>query len=314
MPHELTQRDELILAVMECLEFMPRDELEHGVEVYRISTDPTVDLPGVLVETGRIAKKHMDAVLAVADAKVEAEERAGGRRISSADKLDEIAREKDSARERAASAGAFSARTKKDVKSAWAAYRKKAGAAVSEEELRRLASTESPQGVLAVALKVSASLEDWEPAGEAAILVFDRLSDPGNLGTLLRAAHGLGADWAVTLPGSVDPWNPKAVRASAGSLFSLPVSQEPWSLVVAWLRRHDFTILCADPGGQTVPRAGVSPAPARFALVVGSEPTGLSDEVRAECQRLVAIDLVGGAESLNAAIAGALLLDRLLSG
>ena len=189
-----------------------------------------------------------------------------------------------------------------------------ARAAVSDEELRRLASTESPQGVLAVALKVSASLEDWEPAGEAAILVFDRLSDPGNLGTLLRAAHGLGADWAVTLPGSVDPWNPKAVRASAGSLFSLPVSQEPWSLVVAWLRRHDFTILCADPDGQTVPRAGVSPAPARFALVVGSEPTGLSDEVRAECQRLVAIDLVGGAESLNAAIAGALLLDRLLSG
>ena len=70
MPHELTQRDELILAVMECLEFMPRDELEHGVEVYRISTVPTVDLPGVLVETGRIAKKHTDAVLAVADGDV----------------------------------------------------------------------------------------------------------------------------------------------------------------------------------------------------------------------------------------------------
>jgi TrmH family RNA methyltransferase len=182
----------------------------------------------------------------------------------------------------------------------------------SDSELKELADTEVPQGVLAVVRRPLRRLAEFAPPASAALLVFDRVGDPGNLGTLLRAAQALGVAWAVALPGTVDPWNAKAVRASAGSLFRLPVSQEGWSEVVAWLRDREFAIFCADSAGDPVGRIGHPPS--RFALVVGNEPSGLSEEVRREADRLVAVPLPGGMDSLNVAIAGALLLDRLLAG
>ncbi len=181
---------------------------------------------------------------------------------------------------------------------------------VSDDELERLADTASPQAVVAVARKRRSRLAEFDPRDRAAVVVFDRLADPGNLGTLLRTAHALGADWAVALPGTVDPWNPKAARASAGALFRLPVSQEPWPDALAWLRDRGFTILCADPDGEPVPRGYV--VDSRFALVLGNEASGPSPEVRRDCDRVVAVALPGGLESLNVAIAGALMLDRLL--
>ena len=165
--------------------------------------------------------------------------------------------------------------------------------------------------MLAVARRPRRRLTEFEPGERAAVLVFDRLADPGNLGTLLRTAYALGVDWAVALPGTVDPWNAKTVRAAAGALFRLPVTQEPWAEVSAWLRERAFTILCADPGGEALPRPGESIG--KFALVLGNEPAGLAAEVRRSCDRLVAVELPGDMDSLNVAIAGALLLDRLLA-
>ena len=118
--------------------------------------------------------------------------------------------------------------------------------------------------------------------------------------------------WAVAMPGTVDPWNAKAARASAGSLFHLPISQESWPEVVAWLRQREFAIFCADSAGEPV--GGIGDPPGRFALVLGNEPSGLSEEVRRESDRSLAVPLPGGMDSLNVAIAGALLLDRLLAG
>ncbi len=185
-------------------------------------------------------------------------------------------------------------------------------AEVSESEFKQLADTETPQGVLAVARRPLRYLADYQPPDDAVLLVFDRVSDPGNLGTLLRAAQALGVAWVIALPGTVDPFNPKAARASAGSLFRLPISQEPWPDVVAWLRERDFAIFGADPGGEPV---GRSEAPfSRFALVLGNEPAGLSNEVLQGCDRRLAVPLPGGMDSLNVAIAGALLLDRLIAG
>ncbi|UCF18839.1 MAG: RNA methyltransferase [Gemmatimonadota bacterium] len=182
---------------------------------------------------------------------------------------------------------------------------------VGDAELRRLADTENPQGVLAVAHEPERSLSRFQAPQLSCVLIFDRLADPGNLGTLVRAGHALGVSLAVALPGTVDPWSPKVVRASAGSLFRLPVAQEPWSDVAAWLRRHDFAIFCGDRAGEPVGRGGE--APGRFALVLGNEPSGLSEDVRADCDKLLAIELPGGMDSLNVAVAGAILLDRLLS-
>lgn len=183
---------------------------------------------------------------------------------------------------------------------------------VSDAELKKLADTEHPQGVLAVARRSRCRISEFEPADACALLVFDGVGDPGNLGTLIRSADALGVGWVVALPGTVDPWNPKAVRAAAGSLFRLPVSQEPWPEVVTWLRQRHFSILCADARGEPVPRSG--PWLARFALVLGSEPAGPSDRVKRDCDRRVAVELREGVDSLNVAVGGALLLDRLLAG
>lgn len=183
---------------------------------------------------------------------------------------------------------------------------------VSDSELARMADTETPQGILAVAQKPVRRLSDFSPRGDCAIVVFDGVGDPGNLGTLIRTAEALGVAWTVALPGTVDPWSPKTVRAAAGSLFRLPVSQELWSDVSSWLRARSFAILCADVGGEPVSRS-VSGG-GRFALVLGSEPAGPSEQVVRDCDKVVAVQLQGGIDSLNVAVAGALLLDRLLGG
>jgi len=186
-------------------------------------------------------------------------------------------------------------------------------AEVAERDLNELGDTETPQGVLAVGREPQRRLPDHAPISGApsAVLVLDRVADPGNLGTLLRTADALGVDWVVALPGTVDPWSAKSVRASAGSIFRVPISGESWGEVRAWLRERDYAILCADPSGERTARGGRMAE--RFALVLGNEPSGISEEVCGDCDRRVAVELPGGMDSLNVAVAGALLLDRLLT-
>lgn len=176
---------------------------------------------------------------------------------------------------------------------------------VPDSELNGLAATQSPQGVLAVAGIPSVELATLEPRGAATVLVLDGVQDPGNIGTLARAAVAFGCDLLACLPGTVDPWNPKAVRASAGALLRVPVIQvEPGDLW-EWLETHGFAVLGADAAGEPV--AGL-PRIQRVALVVGNEGAGLGDEARARCQRLVAVPMHGGTESLNVAVATGILL------
>lgn len=184
-------------------------------------------------------------------------------------------------------------------------------AEASDLELGRLSQTETPQGVLVAARQRPRRLYELDPPRRCTVLVLDRVADPGNLGTLARAAYGLGVAWIVALPGTVDPWNPKAVRASAGALFHVPISQEDLNAVTAWLREGGFDILCADAEGEPVTRG--AEAPERFALILGNEPAGLSETALRVCDRRVAVPLPGPMDSLNVAIAGALLLDRLLA-
>ncbi len=184
-------------------------------------------------------------------------------------------------------------------------------ARAGDSELAELADTETPQGVLAVVERSVRRLAGTEPGPVDAVLVLDRLSDPGNMGTLLRVAQALGVDRVVALPGTVDPWNPKAVRASAGSIFHVPVVQESVADALAWFRRYGHAMLCADPDGERLARGTVRPD--RFALVLGNESWGLSEEMRGACERRVALAAPAGVGSLNVAIAGAILLDRLLA-
>ncbi|HEX8391588.1 MAG TPA: RNA methyltransferase [Longimicrobium sp.] len=180
---------------------------------------------------------------------------------------------------------------------------------VSEVELRTLADTESPQGILAVGAVPEGGLARIRVEREpAVVLVVDAVQDPGNLGTLARTAEALGAAGLVCLPGTVDAWNPKSVRAAMGATFRLPVVDAAWDELAPWLEQNGFQVLASGTGGEAVPE----PAPARTALVVGNEGAGISADTRARAHRVVGIPLRGRAESLNVAAAGAILMHQLL--
>jgi TrmH family RNA methyltransferase len=195
---------------------------------------------------------------------------------------------------------------------------------VTEAELRDHAATESPQGVVAIAGIPRAPLDSLDASGPAEssdasmsndswaapriVVVLDAVQDPGNFGTLVRTAEALGAAGAVALPGTVDPWNPKTVRAAMGSSFRLPVVEAGWDALQPWLRDRGFAILAADAGGE--PLAGDRPS--RAALVLGNEGAGVGAETLRRADRTVGIPIRGRAESLNVAAAGAILLYELL--
>jgi RNA methyltransferase, TrmH family len=179
-----------------------------------------------------------------------------------------------------------------------------------DRELAALADTETPQGILAVAPIPAAGLDALPLEGRdpAVVLVLDAVQDPGNFGTLARTAEALGAAGLVALPGTVDPWNPKSVRAAMGSTFRLPVVEADWDALAPWLAARGVETLAAVVGGAPL----AEPRPRRAALVLGNEGAGVGDETRARAGRAVGIPLRGRAESLNVAAAGAILLYELL--
>lgn len=162
--------------------------------------------------------------------------------------------------------------------------------------LERVASTEHPQPNLAVvATPVSAPTLD----GRSFVLVADRLNDPGNLGTILRSAEAAGVEAVVLTPGSVDPYNPKVVRASAGSLFLVPVVAATLGDVRAAGLRLVGTSSHQGASHTDADWAG------RVAIVVGSEAHGLDPS--APIADWVRIEHRGRTESLNVAMAATLL-------
>jgi TrmH family RNA methyltransferase len=180
---------------------------------------------------------------------------------------------------------------------------------VDERELREHAATETPQGIVAVAAIPRWSLDDLRPvSGSAVVLVLDALQDPGNLGTLVRTAEALGAAGVVSLPGTVDAWNPKSVRSAMGSSFRLPIVEAAWDALEPWLRGAGFRVLAAEAGGEPLGET----RPPLAALVLGNEGAGVSDETRRRADGNVGIAIRGRAESLNVAAAGAILLYELL--
>lgn len=178
--------------------------------------------------------------------------------------------------------------------------------AVAEVELAALADTVTPQGVLAMA---AIPRVDWSALRSDRILVLDAVQDPGNLGTLVRTAEALGLGGVVALSGTVDPWNPKAVRAAAGASFRLPLLRATWPEARTKLLERGAPVWVADAAGEPFGRG--SSAPERLALVLGNEARGVSEAVVRDAERRVSVPMRGRAESLNVAVAGAILMDRL---
>lgn len=178
--------------------------------------------------------------------------------------------------------------------------------AVDEELMAGAASTEHPQGVVAV---VEMPPEP-EPPGMAPGLLavaLEGVGDPGNVGSVVRSAHAAGASQVVLGPGCCDAYNAKAVRASAGGVFAVPVVRaEELGGLLRRLRTEGAKVVAAIPGGPRAPWEADLRAP--LVVVMGGEARGMSEATAAEAVQTVGIPMPGGAESLNVAAAAAALL------
>jgi len=180
---------------------------------------------------------------------------------------------------------------------------------LTDEVFGSVVETQSPQGVAALMVPPVRSLADlFEGAGAALILIAAGLQDPGNLGTLVRSAEAFGANGVLTTAGTVSAWNQKALRASVGSVFRVPVVGVT-AAEVAELKGSGIRLIAAvgadDLGVIAAQEMDFTSA---CAVMVGNEGSGLADEWMEMCDARVTIPCPGPVESLNAAVAGSLLL------
>ena len=180
---------------------------------------------------------------------------------------------------------------------------------VEDDELAALSDTDRPQGVLLVCREPEAGLD--RIGGGGRYLVLDQVQDPGNAGTLVRAAVAFGLAAVVCLDGTVDPWGPKAVRSSAGMIFRIPVVRTDAEAVAARLTEAGVPLFVADTEGVDV---GDHRGAASFALVVGNEGVGVREALARRADRRLTVGMPGPAESLNVAMAGSILLHVLTRG
>jgi RNA methyltransferase, TrmH family len=178
--------------------------------------------------------------------------------------------------------------------------------AVSEEVMGRLTSTVTPQGIVAVADFLDVAIEEL-PQAPSSVAVLVEVRDPGNAGTILRSADAAGTDAVVFTSASVDVYNEKAVRASAGSLFHVPVVRETTlPATVEALRSRGMVVVAASARGATSVHDADLSRPT--AVLFGNEAHGLSPEVEGMTDTTVRVPISGRAESLNLAAASALIL------
>jgi len=179
---------------------------------------------------------------------------------------------------------------------------------VAPAELDALADTEHPQGVVAVVEPRVWSLADLATGRGSVVLVLDAVQDPGNVGTMLRTAHALGAAGVVALKGTAELTNPKVLRASMGAAFRLPAVSADAEALLGWAAEREVELWVTDAEGTPLGARGRRSARAPLALVVGNEGAGVGGALAAAARRRVAIPLAPEAESLNVAVAAGILL------
>lgn len=180
---------------------------------------------------------------------------------------------------------------------------------ITESEMEQITPTKQSQGVaLLVDLPEERSPEfdpDWHPH----ILLLDGVSDPGNLGTLLRSADWFGVRHSLLGPGCVEWANPKVVRASMGAVFRMHLSDlNSWPPVLTRLRETGYTLITADMEGAPLHKYSATGIPDAWGLILGNEAHGISDQLQAEADVRLTLPGDGPADSLNVAMAGTVFL------
>ena len=171
---------------------------------------------------------------------------------------------------------------------------------VNEDVMKAICDTETPQGVAAVCEKRIDSMENTKMEK---LLLLDRVQDPGNLGTLIRTADAAGMDAIILGEGCADPYNPKVVRATQGSLFHLPIIKRN---LATFMDEIDIP-LYGTALENAIPFKQVEPSET-FALLVGNEGQGVSEELLGKTTKNLYIPIYGKSESLNVGIAAGILM------
>ncbi|MEO5661826.1 MAG: TrmH family RNA methyltransferase [Nocardioides sp.] len=178
---------------------------------------------------------------------------------------------------------------------------------MAPELVAELGEKDEPSELLAVVEMPPDHLDRLDPAGLT--VVFDRPSQPGNLGTLARSADAFGASGLVVTGHAADPYDPRAVRSSTGSLFALTLVRAPSHReVLDWAQPHGITVVGTDETGAIDVREADLTGP--LIVVVGNETNGMTAAWREACDPLVSIPMAGSASSLNAATAGSIVLEE----
>ncbi|WP_102125376.1 TrmH family RNA methyltransferase [Deinococcus planocerae] len=174
---------------------------------------------------------------------------------------------------------------------------------LSREAFEKVSGRENPDGLLGVAPVPDPALPD--PDGDAILVVLRGLEKPGNVGAILRTADAAGASGVIVLGRGADPYGPNVIRASQGSVFTLPVAVLEEGEALEWLAGRGFTRVACTPDAPHV--YWDAPLTGRVALVLGAEHEGLPPEWRA-AELPVRVPMHGAADSLNVATAAALVL------
>ncbi|HET9659365.1 MAG TPA: RNA methyltransferase [Thermomicrobiales bacterium] len=171
-----------------------------------------------------------------------------------------------------------------------------------DELFSSISDTVTSQGMIGVF-----PFPEFAPSADGVpfLLVVDGIQDPGNLGTLIRSAAAAGVTRVIALPGTADPWSPKTVRAATAAHFLIPIDTLSFESFVELLP-NGISVVAADASGAT--RYDEANLRGPLALVVGSEGSGLSGELQEMAGQLVSIPLANSVESLNAGVAGSILL------
>ena len=171
---------------------------------------------------------------------------------------------------------------------------------VSESVMKKISGVESPEGIIAeMSMPMPSSM-----LGKSYVLALDGVSDPGNLGTLIRSALALGWEGAYLLDGCCDPFNDKALRSSRGATFRLPLARGNWDNLQSLIFENQWTPIVADLSGVDV---NESPTYEKILLVLGNESKGPSLTAKQVCH-LMTIKMHGNIDSLNVGVAGSIMM------
>lgn len=172
----------------------------------------------------------------------------------------------------------------------------------------KLASTESPQGIMAVVNMSQVTLDDLniEDNKNSFFVILDRIQDPGNMGTIIRTSESAKADAVIITKGSVDPYNSKTLRATMGAIFHLPIIQcenDDW---LKYLKQNNVTLIAADlDTNKTYIDIDYNK---NIGIIVGNEANGIDANILSNVDEKVIIPILGKIESLNASVAAGILI------